>query len=179
MLRLGFFTSPAVKVMLFQASAENSDPTCTTARITSRFTITVGPPTPTCTGCSELQPAFFQNSLQLGPKLAPQAVMLRPIVNASRIKPASDNALAVVNTFWISAPNWTPKIFTIARKATMTIPVRLAVLTPISMLPKTMGPTRIGGTCAMCHNQWVVEIVGKKTPRNLPNATQTAAIVPV
>ena len=46
-LRRGFFTSPAVKVMLFHASAENSEPTCTTARITSRFTSTMGPPMPT------------------------------------------------------------------------------------------------------------------------------------
>ena len=30
-LRLGFFTSPAVKVTLFQASAEKSEPTCATA----------------------------------------------------------------------------------------------------------------------------------------------------
>ena len=30
MLRRGFFTSPAVNVMLFQASAENSDPVCDT-----------------------------------------------------------------------------------------------------------------------------------------------------
>ncbi len=30
MLRRGFFTSPAVKVMLFQASAENSEPVCAT-----------------------------------------------------------------------------------------------------------------------------------------------------
>ena len=32
-LRRGFFTSPAVNVMLFHASAEKSEPTCTTARI--------------------------------------------------------------------------------------------------------------------------------------------------
>ena len=32
-LRLGFFTSPAVNVTLFQASAEKSDPTCATARM--------------------------------------------------------------------------------------------------------------------------------------------------
>src|SRR6202049_4101359 len=48
-LRLGFFTSPAVNVTLFQASAENSEPTCATARIVSVPTITIGPPTPTCT----------------------------------------------------------------------------------------------------------------------------------
>jgi hypothetical protein len=46
-LRLGFFTSPAVKVTLFQASAENSEPTCATARIVRVPTITIGPPTPT------------------------------------------------------------------------------------------------------------------------------------
>src|SRR5258707_4823836 len=50
-LRLGFFTSPAVKVTLFQASADKSEPTCATARIVSVPTKTVGPPTPTCTAC--------------------------------------------------------------------------------------------------------------------------------
>ena len=34
--RRGFFTSPAVKVMLFQASAENSEPTCATPKATRR-----------------------------------------------------------------------------------------------------------------------------------------------
>jgi len=36
-LRFGFFTSPAVNVMLFHASAEKSDPTCTTARMTAQI----------------------------------------------------------------------------------------------------------------------------------------------
>ncbi len=35
-LRRGFFTSPAVKVMLFQASAENSEPTWATPKAISR-----------------------------------------------------------------------------------------------------------------------------------------------
>ena len=34
--RLGFFTSPAVNVMLFQASAEKSDPTCETPNAISK-----------------------------------------------------------------------------------------------------------------------------------------------
>ena len=59
-LRCGFFTSPAVKVTLFQASEENSDPTCETARMVSIPTIAIGPPMPTCTGCSALQPALRQ-----------------------------------------------------------------------------------------------------------------------
>ena len=179
MFFLGFFTSPAVKVTLFQASAEKSEPTCTTAKITSRFTSTVGPPTPTCTGCSELQPAFRQNSLQPAPKFAEIAAALRPTVKASRIRAARLSALAVVKTFWTSAPSLTPKMLRIARNRTTTIPVRLAVLTPISMLPSTIGPTLSAGTWAMCHSQWVVETEGKKTPRNLPKATATAAMVPV
>ena len=61
----------------------------------------------------------------------------------------------------------------------MTMATRLAVFTPMSMLPKTMGPTGMAGTWAICHSQCVVEIVGKKTPRNLPKATHTAAMVPV
>ena len=36
MLRRGSFTSPAVKVMLFQASAEKSDPVCDTQTATNR-----------------------------------------------------------------------------------------------------------------------------------------------
>ena len=35
-LRRGFFTSPAVNVMLFQASAENSEPVCDTQIATKR-----------------------------------------------------------------------------------------------------------------------------------------------
>ncbi len=179
MFRRGFFTSPAVNVMLFHASAEKSEPTCTTARITSRFTKTTGPPIPTWTGCIALQPAFFQNSMPPEPKFAAIAVALRPMVRVSRTSAARDSALAEVKTFWIMAPNFTPNMFTKARKKTITIPVRLAVLTPISMLPSTIGPTVTGGTWAICHSQCVVEMVGKKTPRNLPKATQTAAMVPV
>src|ERR1022692_2394487 len=112
MLRRGFFTSPAVNVMLFHASAENNDPTCTTARITKRFTSTIGPPTPTCTGCNVLQPEFFQNSLSPDPKLAFHAVALRPTLNANATSAASESALAEVKMFWINAPRFTPNTFT-------------------------------------------------------------------
>jgi hypothetical protein len=155
------------------------DPTCTTARITSRFTITIGPCAPTCTGCKELQLAFRQNWLQWLPKFAAIAALFRPTLNPSRIKPASDSALATVKTFCTNAPNFTPLMFTAATIITTTMPARLAVLTPISMFPSSIGPTGIAGTCAICQSQCVLETVGKKTPRNLPKATQTAAIVPV
>ena len=59
------------------------------------------------------------------------------------------------------------------------IPARLAVLIPMSMSPSTIGPTCHAGTCPICHTQCVVETDGKKTPRNFPNATATAAMVPV
>ena len=38
-LRLGLITSPAVKVTLFQASAENKDPTWATAKMVSVLTV--------------------------------------------------------------------------------------------------------------------------------------------
>src|SRR5215469_7192260 len=99
MFRCGFFTSPAVKVMLFHASEEKSDPTCTTARMTTRFTKTIGPPIPTWTGCKAFQPAFFQNSRRPGPKLAFQAVALRPTVHETRTSAANDSAFAEVKMF--------------------------------------------------------------------------------
>src|SRR2546427_11586934 len=64
-LRLGFFTSPAVNVTLFQASAEKSEPTWATARVVRGPTKEIGPPAPTCTGCCALSPAFRQKSLKL------------------------------------------------------------------------------------------------------------------
>ena len=110
--------------MLFQASAEKSEPTCTTARITSRFTSTVGPPTPTCTGCSELHPAFCQNSLHRAEVGLPG----RGVAShgeGEQISAGQRKALAEVKTFWISAPSLTPKIFTTARKTTMAMPVKI------------------------------------------------------
>src|SRR5271170_7430047 len=72
-LRLGFFTSPAVKVTLFQASAENSDPTWATARIVRTPTSATGPPTPTCTGC---RIHGIAPCLKFGPKFAAIAYAL-------------------------------------------------------------------------------------------------------
>ena len=60
----------------------------------------------------------------------------------------------------------------------MTTPTRLAVFSPMSMLPKTIGPTFQGGTPSYSQIQCVEEIEGKKTPENLPKETATAAIVP-
>ena len=95
-LRLGFFTSPAVKVTLFHASAENSDPTCATARIVSVPTITIGPPTPTCTACCAPSPALCQ---KFAPKFAARACALRPSANPNTANPSSAETLAAVKMF--------------------------------------------------------------------------------
>ncbi len=54
-----------------------------------------------------------------------------------------------------------------ASEITITMAARLAVLTPISMLPSTIGPIGIAGTCAMCQSQCVVETVGKEHAEKL------------
>src|ERR1700746_1355410 len=95
-LRLGFFTSPAAKVTLFQASAAKSDPTWAIARMVNVFTNTVGPPTPTCTACCALQFAPCQN---LPWKFATRPGVLRLTKNPSRAKADNAEILAKVNTF--------------------------------------------------------------------------------
>ena len=142
-LRCGFFTSPAVNVTLFQASAENSDPTCATARIVSVPTSTIGPPTPTCTACCAPSPAFCQKCPL---KFAASACALRPMNNPNNTSPASAETLATVKMFWMIAPVLTPKMLMIESTTTTRIATRFCVLSPTSMLPSTIGPIGIGGT---------------------------------
>src|ERR1700751_101381 len=175
-LRLGFFTSPAVKVTLFHASAENSDPTCATARIVSVPTQTVGPPTPTCTACRAASPAFSQKCPL---KLAESAGALRPRKNPKSTRPESAETFAAVKTFWIMAPVFTPNTLTTDNRMTTRMATRFCVLSPTSMLPSTIGPIGIGGTFHKCRIQFEEDMEGKNTPRDLPKATPTAAIVPV
>ena len=168
MLRRGFFTSPAVKVMLFHASAENSEPTCTTARITSTFTSTMGPPMPTCTGCSELQPAFFQNSLQPAPKFAFQAVALRPTVKPSSTSAASDSALAEVKMFWISAPKLDAEDIHDGQQNDDDDAGEVGRVDADLHVAQHHGADReSAGTWAMCQSQCVVEMVGKEDAKEL------------
>ena len=85
----------------------------------------------------------------------------------------------MVKMFWMKAPVFTPKMLITESRMTTTIATRFCVFRPTSILPSTMGPTLRGGTFQKCRIQLVEEIAGKKTPRNLPKATPTAAIVPV
>src|SRR6202030_3436176 len=102
MSRLGFFTSPAVNVMLFQASAEKSDPTCETPKAINKpnapdAAVTDGmndfiqdaPGSMVCGSCS----------VQMPVKLAWIAAALRPRNIPARISAASPSNLAEVKTF--------------------------------------------------------------------------------
>src|SRR4029077_2615585 len=94
-LRLGFFTSPAVKVTLFQASAEKSEPTCATARIVS--TPTNGPAAAPEAECGE-------SNRQKLPKFAAMACALRETKIPATTRPASAETLVMVNRFCTAAP---------------------------------------------------------------------------
>src|ERR1051326_1577307 len=98
-LRFGFFTSPAVNVTLFQASAEKSEPTCATARIVN--TPTNGPAAVPLAECGR--------SRQKLPKFADIASALRATKAPANTSPASADTLAMVKMFCTAAQN----IFTI------------------------------------------------------------------
>src|SRR5204862_8074009 len=91
MLRFGFFTSPAVKVMLFHASAENSDPVSETQIAASRPNA-VAAATPGAMGSNP-------RGCQKLPKLAEMELAFQPRASPSRINAASDPIFAVVKMF--------------------------------------------------------------------------------
>src|SRR6476660_8240464 len=90
-LRLGFLTSPAVNVTLFQASAENKDPTCATASTVNVLTST--PPPMSC----KLPKLELRQKFPL--KLAANAVAFRPTNKATATNPNNAAAFEMVNTF--------------------------------------------------------------------------------
>ncbi len=99
--------------------------------------------------------------------------------NPTATTASSASTFALVNTFCTAAPSRMPRVLVKVSSVITAMAARFVAFTPISMLPSTIGPTRSAGTCAMCHSQSSAFTAGKKTPRNLPNATPTAAIVPV
>src|SRR5215203_1338674 len=96
MLRFGFLTSPAVKVMLFQASAENSEPTWATQKAMNRPKA----PIEAATAGAEVIPGSIVTTSRgvqkRSPKLAAIAPALRPIATPTRISSRSDRVLAEV-----------------------------------------------------------------------------------
>ena len=96
-LRLGFFTSPAVKVTLFQASAENSEPTCATASIVSVPTMTTGR-RPDLNGVQRAQSRIVP---EVRAKIRGQRLRIAPQQNPNTTSPSSAETFAVVKIFWI------------------------------------------------------------------------------
>jgi hypothetical protein len=96
MLRRGSFTSPAVNVMLFQASAEKSEPVCATQMPTNRPN-----------AVAAVKPGTILQPAARRPEVA-------EVVGAPRRVPADDDAeqisamsapvFAVVKTFWMILP---------------------------------------------------------------------------
>ena len=120
---------------------------------------------PASSGCRELQPAFIQKRDPPAPKFAASAYPFRA-TTPTAITPSSASTLALVNTFCTAAPSRTPSVFSTVSSVITTIAARFAVFSP--MFP---APT--------CQIQFPALTRGKNTPRNFPNATPTAAIVPV
>src|SRR5258708_29995308 len=86
-LRLGSFTSPAVKVTLFQASAENNDPTWATAKMVRMPT--KGPARVPLAECG-------MSNRQKLVKFAATAWAVRPTEKPATPKPADAENIAIV-----------------------------------------------------------------------------------
>jgi hypothetical protein len=138
---------------LFHASLENSDPTIA-APITG--------------STARLQSPVPQNA----PKLAAATSGRRKIVRPRRTSAASAPTLATVKLVWIAAPSRTPRIFTAVSRATMTI-----ATTRCGDRPSWIRPPGIANEPRSRKTSGVID--GQSTPRKRPNATATAAIVPL
>src|SRR4029434_6235607 len=100
-LRRGFLTSPAVNVMLFQASAEKSEPTCATQ---TAINSPSAPPVADTDATNDRSDLIGDTtpSVQKFVKLALSASPLRPINRPRAISARRDSVFAEVNTFWMS-----------------------------------------------------------------------------
>jgi hypothetical protein len=103
-LRFGSFTSPAVNVMLFQASAEKSEPVWATQIPTNKpnAVAAVRPPP---------KSSSAPRTCQKFPKFARTTSLCQPIKTPSTINPKSAASFAVVNEFWTSLPSFNPRVF--------------------------------------------------------------------
>src|SRR5260370_33145507 len=123
--RLGFFTSAAVKPMLFHASAENNDPTCATPYATN----SPNAPVAAVTVGTKPRRKFAPGSMACAPRMAQRwlkfcemAAALRPTNTQMKISPSKDSALALVKIFWMSLPRRTPSVFKNVRKTIIKTP---------------------------------------------------------
>ena len=100
--RVGFCTSAAAKVTLFQASLENSEPTMAAPR--TGITASDQSPVP-----------------QKSEKLAAAMSGCRKSVSPNSTSAASAPTLATLNTVWIAAPSVTPRMLVAVSSAIMRI----------------------------------------------------------
>src|SRR4029453_16392128 len=100
MWRRGSFTSAAVKVMLFQASAEKSEPTWATQKATSSPS---APADADSAGTKEKSGRISPTptGVHIEEKLAAIASALRPTTMPRKIRAMSETVFAEVKTFWI------------------------------------------------------------------------------
>src|SRR6185295_16031600 len=104
MLRFGSFTSPAVNVMLFQASAENSEPTWATQKATS----SPSAPAPAERAGTQEKPGRISAAptrVHIDEKLAEIAAALRPKKIPRKIRAMRAKVLVKVKRFWMIFPS--------------------------------------------------------------------------
>src|SRR2546430_1443818 len=169
MVRFGSFTSPAVNVMLFQASEEKSDPTWAAQIAMSRPKTPLAAVTEGMNDRSGLMGATSRG-VQKSPKLAVSASELRPTRMPTTISAASDSVLADVKRFWMNLPSLSPRVLMNVSSTITTIAASCCV----ERLRAYRVERLIGGMI-----QRVGEIDGASAPRYRAKATATAAIVPV
>jgi hypothetical protein len=119
MLRRGSLTSPAVNVMLFHASAENSEPVCETHTATNRPKV-VSAESP---GTMSTVPRVVHR----WPKFAATASWFQPSSTPTRISPSSAPVFAVVKTFWMIFPYCSPRVLVHVSSAIITMPTSCVV----------------------------------------------------
>src|SRR5262245_49534953 len=126
MLRRGAFTSPAVNVMLFQASAENHDPTCQTQNATMTPN---RPEADDRAGMNEASGTIVAGSrgAKGAEKFAEMTSALRPMMTPMMMSSASDSVLADVKTFWIHLPSFRPRVLMKVRRAIIRTPTSCCV----------------------------------------------------
>ncbi len=123
--RFGFFTSAAVKPILFQASAENSEPTCATPKATNNPKAPLAAVTLGIKLFRKFAPGSMVCALRIAQKWLKFSVMapaFLPTKMARKINPRRDNAFALVNTFWISLPSRTPSVLMNVRNTIISTP---------------------------------------------------------
>ena len=118
--RRGFITSPAVKVMLFQASAEKREFVCATQMPTK---------SPKAVAAVKLCPTSCKlpRRLQKSLKFAAPAPDLTPTMMPSRMSAMSAPVFAVVKTFCTILPSFRPRVFMKVRSAMSARPIAWAV----------------------------------------------------